>query len=261
MKKLLFLPIIITILFACGISSCNKNDAMLSMDSTNINKVAYLTKGSNSPTCQISLNLKFVDKENGNIAEAINKSLAKELFEYDNLELKTAVDSFASNYIHNYTTNILSIYKQDNDTTVNALYNYSYVVNSEIESGRNGCMIYVATTHSYEGGAHGTVLTRVINYDIHTGKKITEDDIFVKGHEKELNDMLRNALEDKVGAKNLKELKDKGYLLTNDIYMPDNFYLYSGKIVFVYNPYEIAPYALGKIELTLSNGEMKKILK
>ena len=59
----------------------------------------------------------------------------------------------------------------------------------------------------------------------------------------------------------LDELHEKGYLLTMDIYAPQNFILGDDEITFIYNPYEIAPYDKGNTELTLSYKILEPILK
>jgi hypothetical protein len=45
-----------------------------------------------------------------------------------------------------------------------------------------------------------------------------------------------------------------------DIFPSENFILNDETITFVYNPYEIAPYAVGSIELIITYSEVSKIL-
>ena len=58
----------------------------------------------------------------------------------------------------------------------------------------------------------------------------------------------------------MNELKDAGYLYSMDIFPSENFILNDETITFVYNPYEIAPYALGSIELIITYSEVSQIL-
>jgi len=46
-----------------------------------------------------------------------------------------------------------------------------------------------------------------------------------------------------------------------DMFATENFILGSDGVTFIYNPYEIAPYAAGVIELTISNDDLKPIWK
>ena len=45
------------------------------------------------------------------------------------------------------------------------------------------------------------------------------------------------------------------------MYPSSNFILGKDGITFIYNPYEIAPYALGRIELTISNATLEPLFK
>ena len=46
-----------------------------------------------------------------------------------------------------------------------------------------------------------------------------------------------------------------------EMYPSNNYVLGKEGITFIYNPYEIAPYALGRIELTISYDDMENIMK
>jgi hypothetical protein len=46
-----------------------------------------------------------------------------------------------------------------------------------------------------------------------------------------------------------------------DMFAPENFILGKDDITFIYNPYEIAPYAMGKTELILTYDDMDDIMK
>ncbi len=46
-----------------------------------------------------------------------------------------------------------------------------------------------------------------------------------------------------------------------DIFPSENFILGDETITFVYNPYEIAPYAMGSTELIIPFSDIEKLLK
>ena len=71
---------------------------------------------------------------------------------------------------------------------------------------------------------------------------------------------LLEALEEKVGASNLKELHNRGYLYSMDMFPSENFILGDDAITFIYNPYEIAPYEKGCIELKIAYDAIDNIL-
>lgn len=244
-------------------SSCNnKSNSDFALDSVKVDTFTTLTKDTNSPKCKVYINMMCADKAGGQIANNINTSLVKALFDYDKMGIKAAVDSFSRSYLNDYKTNIAPIYKTDKSTPhAKGAYDYFYLLNTNTEKGKNGNLIYVANLECYEGGAHGITQTRVLNFNVKTGKCVKLTDILLKGYEKELNDLLLKSLQDKVGAKNINDLRNKGYLMSNEIYVPDNYYINDDGITFLFNPYEIAPYAMGKTELRLSNSDLKNIMK
>ena len=62
-------------------------------------------------------------------------------------------------------------------------------------------------------------------------------------------------------VKTIDDLKAKNYLFSMDMFPSENFILDSDEITFIYNAYEIAPYAMGKTEISVSYSEVKDLLK
>ena len=52
-----------------------------------------------------------------------------------------------------------------------------------------------------------------------------------------------------------QELQNKGYWLEN-LVPTENFYVNAMGLTWLYNPYEIAPYAMGTIQITLSYNQI-----
>ena len=154
------------------------------------------------------------------------------------------------------------LYREDcADKEKHAWYEYTYEIATDTREGKNDCLVYIIDLNMYEGGAHGIRQQLVMNFDAETGKKITYDDLFVPGYSYRLREMLLKELQKQTDTGSLDELHEKGYLLTMDIYAPQNFILGDDDITFIYNPYEIAPYDKGNTELTLSYSKLSEIMK
>ena len=54
----------------------------------------------------------------------------------------------------------------------------------------------------------------------------------------------------------LEGLNEVGVLLDTDLYIPDNFLLGKKGVTFLYNTYDIAPYYMGRFELTVPYKEI-----
>ena len=76
--------------------------------------------------------------------------------------------------------------------------------------------------------------------DLETGKKIACNDVFTKGSEEALTVIIKRIIAEK--PQNFE-------YFDTEIKPCDNFYFVSDGIIFVYNPYEIAPYFAGVIEI------------
>ena len=227
-----------------GIFSGNGFDT----DEAKVTKVVNITDEENAPKCHIALNVKYV-KGDDERAKTVNNAIEQRLFMMDSLTMQQAVDSFA-------------LYREDkDDETKRAWYEYKYEVTTETKAGKDGCMVYIINLDMYEGGAHGISQQLVMNFDAKTGRQLKYDDIFVQGHEFRLREMLLDELKKQTDTNTLDELHAKDYLLTMDIYAPQNFILGDDEVTFIYNPYEIAPYAKGNTELTLSYSKLKDIMK
>ena len=90
-----------------------------------------------------------------------------------------------------------------------------------------------------------------MNFDTQTGRLLQLRDVFVPGYEQQLNELLLDELLRQTDSKDKDELKKKGYLYSMNMFAPENFILGADAVTFVYNTYEIAPYSVGRTELTL----------
>ena len=252
---LLLLPLLI---FACK----GSEEPTLIFEPITADKDIFLANEDNSPRCQVHLKLLQATEDNGERAKIVNETLMSRLLnKHGETDLKTAADKFVEDYTVNYKNTMLPLYNQDRaDTTKKAWYEYHYVIEATTQQGTASTMSYLATVDYYEGGAHGINQLITFNFDIATGKMITLADVFAPGYETQLNGVLLKALKSKTGFNSLNELKDAGYLYSMDMFPSENFILNDETITFVYNPYEIAPYALGSIELIITYSEISQIL-
>ena len=76
-----------------------------------------------------------------------------------------------------------------------------------------------------------------------------------------MTELLLEKLMDMTDTKSMDELREKGFLFSMEMFPSENFILGSDKITFIYNAYEIAPYAIGRSEIELSYDDVSGILK
>lgn len=108
---------------------------------------------------------------------------------------------------------------------------------------------YQRELYTYAGGAHGMTTKTNYVFDIKTGRILTEEDIFGKGFERRVSKLLTekaNILreEDKLPAED--EFYNNWNIVPNG-----NFALTDSSVIYTFNPYEIAPYCYGIIDIEL----------
>ena len=112
---------------------------------------------------------------------------------------------------------------------------------------------YQRELYTYAGGAHG--MNTKINYvfDIKTGEQLTEEDIFGQGFERKVDKLLDEKAK-ALRAEGLLPAEDEFY---NDWYIEPNgnFALTDSSIIYTFNPYEIAPYCYGIIDIEIMRSE------
>ena len=111
----------------------------------------------------------------------------------------------------------------------------------------NGIVSYVYDHYIYTGGAHGGTYRGTINMDEKTGLILTESDIFKPDYYQPLTSLLREYL---------PKCTEMDMVNEPDIYPNDNFYITPEGVTFVYQQYEIGPYALGIVEVLVPWSEL-----
>jgi hypothetical protein len=244
-------------------ASCSKEEGstIAGFATAEVTETTPLTNGKDSPKCTISMKMKYASDCKDSCRHAINAVLCRELLGYDSDDVPHSVENFAKDYAANYKGSMAKLFAADrNDRQKWSWYEHSYSMETNVEEGRRGIIVYTASIDYNEGGAHGIAQTLTFNFDKQSGRLIKLGDVFVPEAEKRLTEMLQEKLEASVGAKNLDELKDKGYLNTTDMYVPQNFILGSNDITFIYNVYEIAPYEHGVTKLSIDYSDVKGLL-
>ena len=129
---------------------------------------------------------------------------------------------------------------------------YYNIDGSLVETDNDSILSYQATTDCYLGGAHGSYVVEYYNFDKKTGKLLNIRDIVPAEKEKEVLKAMEEQLCKDWEAEDLDDLKEQtGITVLGDLYLTNNFLLKNDSIEFLFNQYEIAPYAAGLIDVTV----------
>jgi hypothetical protein len=147
------------------------------------------------------------------------------------------------------------------------LDSFNWYYTEEVESrvfaedfipGRENLLVLTKTTESYLGGAHGNYVTNCFVIDTAAGKRLLLDDIF--SSREELRLLLEAELRRRYQLPEDAPLSAAGFF-EDAIEPPENFFPAddasdgagdaSPVMRFLWNAYEIAPYVMGAIEVSL----------
>jgi len=121
-----------------------------------------------------------------------------------------------------------------------------------IRCNLSGLLSYTVESNQYSGGAHGGATFRNSIIDLKTGDKLGEEDLFTEASLPLINDIILQKLELQNKVETPEELEQIGYFDVSQIGQYKNIYLTSDGLVYTYNQYEIAAYAVGTIEVKLT---------
>ena len=220
------------------------------------------TKGSLNVEIQAEIPVAFADKS---VLDSIRATIISNLFGENYISKST--DSIIPLFMADISTD----YIENNKPLINQLDSSSaYTFNNEhILSGFSllsdkYIYAYGIERYIYMGGAHGLETRNYFNFNLKTGKLITEKDLFVENFASDLAKLIKiRIVEESIGKTEKEPILDleETVYWTDSIKPNGNFYITDESINYVFNPYQIAPYSLGETEVTLPFSLLKNILK
>jgi hypothetical protein len=139
-------------------------------------------------------------------------------------------------------------------------FNWETTANASVILNRDNILCYRADTYAYTGGAHGMGISRFLAFDTRKNIRLQLKDLFVDGYELLLGDILERKYRDMRFMNENEPLTDAG-LFDDSIHPTENFRISEEGITFSYNPYELAPYSMGSITISLRKDEITDLLK
>lgn len=118
---------------------------------------------------------------------------------------------------------------------------------------------YQVTSSSYLGGAHPFTSIVPFTYDFATSQVLTVDNMFVPGKAEEVMRIVVKALARQLDVK--ESGLERAGILVSQLTYPGQPYIRNNMLYFHYNPYEIAPYSFGMIDVAVYPYEVSEILR
>ncbi len=119
-------------------------------------------------------------------------------------------------------------------------------------------LCYSIYRSDYMGGAHGNYSTEYHLYSIASGFEYTAGDFFGEDKMEALGQLIRQKLYEKYDVSDDEGLSEQGFF-PDTFFVTDNFKITPDGAVFIYNPYEIACYATGAVEVEIGRKELEAL--
>ena len=255
-----------SLLIACLLLvGCERN--ALQTTSLSSEQVCYL-KDAQEDSLTVSIHIEYPTAIGKTDAlNNIQRDLKHRLFgeAYIDMEPQQALDAYVAMLKTEYKINNLPL-KEDWEKD-NRDYEYApicceeQVLTGSVMGEVKGILSYCVERYVYTGGAHGSNFRQFVNYNLQTGEQIDEEQLFAENYQEPLTQLLLQYMveqNDEIAL--IQDLQEAGYNV-DDIHPNDNFYLAEEGITYVFNPYDIAPYALGETEILIPWSALQNILK
>lgn len=178
-----------------------------------------------------------------------NEYLNQIYYDFDYKKMLEKIQNKYSEFLE-YTSDFDSINNAEN------LYMYQYEYNWGLTADTiiNNFLFYSEADYYYTGGAHPNHSMSYIIYDLKNGEKLTLDKIFIKTKIEKIDQLLRDYIKNDEGLM-------EAIFEIEKVTTVNNFSFDQAEIRFFFNPYEIAPYAAGEIEIPISWIKLKEYIQ
>lgn len=272
MKKLMYLAVLAALFSACtnGGRKAGTDDVEdataqgLTWDSVTFRtnyKVPGIGEGEYQPN--MDLDIAFLTTTGDTELERkIDQNLARFFFNEEGVPCKDFIKTYADSILQSYKEEVEQMYDPNEEYPMILDYEW-YESGNLLPDGKDGIIAYEVAVSTYTGGAHGSHNLLYLNMDAKTGKLLGEDDVFTQEFKNEGPKLMEKRLMEMYECETKEQLmEDCMILMLGDAFVSDNnFALLKDSVMFNFNEYEIAPYAVGNVQLKLAYKDIEKYLK
>lgn len=207
---------------------------------------------------------------NANVALPLNESEDKDISSvYNKYLLNLKNDSITGeNAVITYVKKILDFYKTPAENIPSELEDETekvskYEINHNITPIFNSCNIFcvMKNTNMKKDGNSTIETNNYFSFNTSNCSRINIMDIIKDEYSTDINNLLKERLMQQEGVTNQSQLIDLGYFNIDNLSINNNFFFKDNKIVFAYEPYEIACLQVGEVCIALEIDELTPYIK
>jgi hypothetical protein len=214
----------------------------------------YPNKEEESPRMTLSIE---VSDASGSLGQLIQELL------YDGLSSQEYTERITALYTDQYLATLsIPIPLDEYDSPPSETLNWEYTETLEASSPYSQLLVLSRNLEFYLGGAHGMKEKRyfVIFHNTDTVQHLRLEDLIKPDAWSGLEGLIVEALRKKANLETDAPLSQGGFF-EDAVEVPDNFFLTPQGLGFHWDPYEIAPYVMGSIEVVLPYKQIQDMLK
>ncbi len=229
-----------------------------SFDSLSVEKKLHIDNDTSKFGVSIDVFMRFPISVPANASlEKIQKTFA---MVFDGKESRALTPKESFDEVLKKTTADAQDYLKDFDSEYPSYADYDINMGNSIDYISQDIIVTSVGYYTYTGGAHGNYNIQHYNIDIHNGDIVTEKLLFKDNYKEKLASLIQSKVNDMNSSPD--ESEHISLLVEiNEIQPNDNFYFSNDGLVYVYNQYEISPYAQGIPEILLPYNEVAPIIK
>lgn len=256
MKPLM--PICATLLALCAAACAKSNDTGTIEFETRTDSIGYLVPDYYGDTVYAAARFSVVwpEKIADQDFDALTDSLTAYTFGSTTTDFDKAAKEFLESSVNDLTTDtdsasapVKTSFTEAND----AMRHSVQYVNSTVSLLTPTILVIDINNEWYDfGSAHGMSSLRVLNYSIAGHKLLTEQTMFKKGSEAKVLSLINEAAR--------QRYPEEGTLFPEPISFYSTFKVTENDIVFIYQPYDVAPFSSGIIEVPVTQYDLYSTL-
>lgn len=186
------------------------------------------------------------------VRQKINSAIVNQAFDLENGE--GSLEEVAIRY----RENLIDEYMNENAVLENGIRTWEDRISGNFQPRYKDYRNYQISYYSFRGGAHGIQTLSNIVFDNKTGEVVREEDLFTPGYQEPVAQLLRLAVKSSMEEEDPELMQ----LVQLELVVPNgNFCVREDGVEWLFQPYEVGPYALGIVSATLSWEELKPFLK
>lgn len=268
MRKNIFFIVASLLIVGVCVTSCFKKEN-LEFDKLELKERVYLfpvndtTKPFANVEIEFNYPIRFKNKEDLARIQQIFIGTFFNNESYDSLSPKKALKKYLEEYTEEYRE-LGNQYYEDmgnlEEDKQPSWYWYELQKNNKLLFKDEHVWSYSVEHADYTGGAHGSLNVLYYTIDLNKLTIITEENIFSPNYYKLLTTKIVENLMKKYNVDTPEKLLNEGFFDINEIAPNNNFWINNEGVHYIYNQYEIAPYSMGPIEVTIPYRDIVSII-